>query len=404
LSLIHWFGGAPDAERFGDTGADTLGHIAEACAQGKADGDGRRQGPLKLPKLTRLGLGRAARASTGKTPMGLEDNGEIAGAHGFAREISHGKDTPSGHWEMAGLPVLFDWGVFPKTEPCFPADIIDQLIRRCDLPGIMGNRHASGTQIIREMGEEHIRTSQPICYTSADSVFQIAAHERHFGLNNLLEVCLAAKEILLPLSIGRVIARPFVGEDAAGFKRTANRKDYTTPPHGPTVLDHVIDGGGKVVAIGKISDIFAGRGISERLKAGDTDGLLGHTLDQIDTADDGTLIFTNLVDFDSLYGHRRDVAGYAAALEAFDARLGELESRLRPGDLVILSADHGCDPTWPGSDHTRENVPVLMFGPEVPPLDLGGRETLADIGQTVAFHLGLTALDYGADCLEGSRR
>lgn len=394
-------GGAPDAERFGDTGADTLGHIAEACASGKADIDGLRQGPLSLPNLTRLGLGHAAWASTERTPIGLEYNGDITGAHGFAREISVGKDTPSGHWEIVGLPVLFDWGYFPKTEPCFPDSIIDELVRRCDLPGILGNRHASGTQIIEELGEEHIRSRKPICYTSADSVFQIAAHEQYFGLQHLADICVVAKNILQPLSIGRVIARPFVGEDAVSFKRTANRKDYTTTPHGPTLLDHVIDGGGKVVSIGKISDIFAGKGVSERLKADDTDGLFGHTLDQADTAEDGTLVFTNLVDFDSVYGHRRNVAGYAAALEALDARVPELESRLRPGDLAVLSADHGCDPTWPGSDHTRENVPVLIFGPDVPAINLGGRDTFADIGQTVASHLRLAALAYGADCLDG---
>ena len=394
-------GGASDAGRFGDAGADTLGHIADACAKGKADIDGLRQGKLSLPNLTRLGLGRAARASTGRTPIGLEDNGAITGAHGFAREISVGKDTPSGHWEMAGLPVLFDWGYFAKTQPCFPDDVVDELVRRCDLPGILGDRHASGTQIIEELGEEHIRSGKPICYTSADSVFQIAAHERHFGLRRLVDICVVAKEILQPLTIGRVIARPFVGEDATSFKRTANRKDFTTPPHGPTLLDHVIDGGGTVVSIGKISDIFAGRGVSEGLKANDDDGLFGHTLDQADAATDGTLVFTNLVDFDSVYGHRRNVAGYAAALEALDARLPELERRLRPGDLAVLSADHGCDPTWPGSDHTRENVPVLMFGPDVPAIDLGGRETFADMGQTVASHLRLAALDHGTNCLDG---
>jgi len=392
-------GGAPDAEKFGDTGADTLGHIAEACATGKADVDGLRHGPLTLPNLVRLGLGRAAKASTGTTPIGLHDEGDVTGAYGFANETSVGKDTPSGHWEMAGLPVLFDWGYFPTSEPCFPEDIIDQLIRRCDLPGILGNCHASGTEIIADLGMQHIRTGKPICYTSADSVFQIAAHEDHFGLQRLLDICVVAKEILAPLSIGRVIARPFVGQGPDHFMRTANRKDYTTPPHGPTVLNYVLDGGGRVIAIGKISDIFAGRGISEVHKAEDTDGLFDLTLNQVDSADQGDLIFTNLVDFDSLYGHRRNVAGYAAALEALDGRLPELERKLRPGDLVVLSADHGCDPTWPGSDHTRENIPVLMFGPTVPAVDLGRRRSFADIGQTVANHLGIAALDHGKDCL-----
>jgi phosphopentomutase len=395
-------GEAPDAAAFGDTGADTLGHIAEHCAAGKADVGGLRQGPLRLPNLTRLGLGRAARASTGNTPAGLEDDGDITGAYGFASETSFGKDTPSGHWEMAGLPVLFDWGFFPKTEPCFPADSIDELVSQCDLPGILGNCHASGTEIIERLGETHIQTGKPICYTSADSVFQIAAHEEHFGLERLLDICNTAKKILEPLSIGRVIARPFIGETPETFQRTANRKDLTTPPHGPTVLNRVIDAGGEVISIGKISDIFAGSGVSEVLKAGDTDGLVDHTLTQIETAVDGTLVFTNLVDFDSLYGHRRNVAGYAAALEVLDKRIPEIEAKLKTGDLVILSADHGCDPTWPGSDHTRENIPVIMFGPEVPATDLGGRDTFADIGQTVAAHLNVAPLDYGTSCLVGA--
>ncbi len=394
-------GEAPDAAAFGDVGADTLGHIAEYCASGKADVDGLRRGKLNVPNLVRLGLGRAAQLSTGKTPVGLEDDGHITGAYGYASETSFGKDTPSGHWEMAGLPVLFDWGFFPKTVPCFPDDVIEELVRRCDLPGILGNCHASGTEIIAELGLEHIRTGKPICYTSADSVFQIAVHEEHFGLERLLDICVTAKEILEPLSIGRVIARPFVGDQPDNFKRTANRKDLTSPPHGPTVLNRVTDAGGKVISIGKISDIFAGSGISEVLKAGDTDGLVDLTIEQIKSVEDETLVFTNLVDFDSLYGHRRNVPGYAAELEALDKRIPEIEVVLLPGDLVILSADHGCDPTWPGSDHTRENIPVIMFGPNIPVLDLGGRDTFADIGQTVANHLNVAPLDYGTNCLSG---
>jgi len=227
-------GAAADAEKFGDTGADTLGHIAEACAQGKADVPGLRSGPLSLPNLTRLGLGRAARESRGETPPGMQDAGDVVSAYGYAGELSYGKDTPSGHWEMAGLPVLFDWGFFPKTEPCFPAHVTDALIERCGLAGIIGNRHASGTQIIEELGEEHLRTGKLICYTSADSVFQIAAHESHFGLGRLYDVCQQAQEILAPLDIGRVIARPFLGEDAKSFKRTPNRRtDF-----GDELVDH----------------------------------------------------------------------------------------------------------------------------------------------------------------------
>lgn len=397
-------GGAPDAESFGDTGSNTLGHIAEACAAGKADVADLRSGPLKLPNLTRLGLARAARDSSGQKPAGMDDQVIPVGSWGYASEQSVGKDTPSGHWEMAGLPVSFDWGLFPKTTPSFPPEIIDALITRGELAGILGNCHASGTEILERLGEEHIRSGKPICYTSADSVFQIAAHEEHFGLQRLLDLCVLAKEILTPLSIGRVIARPFVGEDAASFKRTANRKDLTTPPYAPTLLDKLSAVGREVISIGKIADIFADRGITQRLKGSDTNALFDHTLDQIDQAQDGSLIFTNLVDFDSLYGHRRDVAGYAAALEQLDARMPELQSRLHPDDLLVISADHGCDPTWPGSDHTRENIPVLMFGPNVPAIDLGGRSSFADIGQTLARHLGIAALEHGNDCFESLRQ
>lgn len=380
-------GGAPDAADFGDTGADTFGHIAA-------------QRRLAVPNLVRLGLARAARASSGAT---IHNDTVLAGAHGFARERSAGKDTPSGHWEIAGLPVFEDWGYFPPGEDCFPRGVLDGLITGAGLPGVLGCRHASGTVIIEELGAEHIATGRPICYTSADSVFQIAAHESHFGLDRLYDLCTLAKRILEPLNIGRVIARPFVGERPGDFKRTANRRDYTTPPPAPTLLDHVSEAGGSVVAVGKIADIFAGRGICRTVKAGDTESLIDLTIKELAGAPDGTLIFTNLVDFDTLFGHRRDVEGYAAALEALDRRLPEIEAVLRPGDLAVLTADHGCDPTWPGSDHTRENVPVLVFGPGVEPVDLGGRDTFADIGQTVAEHLDVAPLSHGTSFLRDCR-
>ena len=384
-------GATDDADQYGDTGADTLGHIAEACRAIRGE-------DLNLPNLVRLGLGRAARLSNGKTPPGLEGDGDVSGAYGCANQRSRGKDTPSGHWEMAGLPVLFDWGFFPKTEPCFPPAVTDALIARCALPGILGNRHASGTQIIEQLGAEHIRSGKPICYTSADSVFQIAAHEAHFGLERLYEVCRAAEEILKDLNIARVIARPFLGDTAASFKRTANRRDLTVPPHGPTLLERVFESGGEVVSIGKIADIFSHRCISRGVKAGDTDGLFDLTLAEAGAARDGALVFVNFVDFDQLYGHRRDVAGYAAELEALDRRMPEFVAALRPGDLAVITADHGCDPTWPGSDHTREKVPLLIFGPGVAARSLGVRDSFADIGQTLASHLGCAPLDYGVDC------
>jgi len=385
-------GAAPDADRYGDAGADTLGHIAAACREGRGDRAGLRAGPLRLPNLARLGLGAAANRIPELAPPGIE------AAYGSAAEQSAGKDTPSGHWEIAGLPVPFAWGYFPRTRPCFPQDLVAALIARCALPGILGNCHASGTDIIRDLGEEHIRSGKPICYTSSDSVFQIAAHETHFGLDRLYDVCAVAKALTEPLNIGRVIARPFLGESKDTFKRTANRKDLTTPPHADTLLDRVTAAGGTVVSIGKIADIFAHRGISRSVAAKDNMAVFDATLTEAKNAPDDTLVFANFVDFDTLYGHRRDVPGYAAALEAFDARLPEFRAALRPGDLALITADHGCDPTWRGTDHTRELVPMLWFGPGIAPRDLG-RHAFADMGQTVARHLGLAPLAHGADCL-----
>jgi phosphopentomutase len=390
-------GATADAAQFGDVGADTLGHIAEACAAGRADRSGVRSGRLRVPNLARWGLGRAAEISTGAMPVGL-DAGCVEGAYGCAAEESRGKDTPSGHWEMAGCPVPFDWGYFPRETPCFPAAIVDQLVADFDLPGILGDKHASGTEIIAELGVEHIRTGKPICYTSADSVFQVAAHEQHFGLERLYRLCERAKELLEPLNIGRVIARPFVGTGPADFRRTAHRRDYTTPPPQETLLDRVSASGAEVWSIGKIADIFAHRGISKKLKADDNSGLFDRTLEAMGGAGDRSLVFANFVDFDQLYGHRRDVVGYAAALEAFDRRLPELEARLQLGDLVLATADHGCDPTFRGTDHTREHVPVLFFGPAVPSGSLGKRESFTDMGQTVARHLQLAPLAHGRDC------
>ncbi|SBV96593.1 phosphopentomutase [uncultured Alphaproteobacteria bacterium] len=380
-------GSAPDAADFGDAGADTLGHIAAACAN-------RPEGPLKLPNLAALGLGAAAKLASGAAPAGMRDAGGFTGAFGAAREVSRGKDTPSGHWEMMGVPVRFDWGYFPDVEPCFPAPLIDALVARCGLPGVLGERHASGTRIIADLGAEHLATGKPIVYTSADSVFQIAAHEAAFGLDRLYAVCRVARELVDGYDVGRVIARPFVGEPGH-FVRTANRKDYATPPPAPTLLDRLKDAGREVIAIGKIGDIFAHRGPTQEIKAAGDMALFDLTLRAASSAPSGSLTFANFVDFDTLYGHRRDPLGYAAALEAWDARLPELLDRLRPMDVAIVTADHGCDPTWSGTDHTREWVPVLACGPGVAPRDLGRRESFADVAQTVARHLGLAPLPEG---------
>ena len=390
-------GSAPDAARFGDEGSDTYGHIARECAAGRADAAGVRAGPLALPNLARLGLAEAAAISRGEAVP------PIAGpaAFGAAREQSRGKDTPSGHWEMAGVPVPFDWGYFPNEQPCFPAALTEALVAQADLPGLLGNRHASGTQILEDLGDEHVASGKPIVYTSADSVFQIAAHEASFGLERLYGVCAIARGLVDDYDIGRVIARPFTGA-SGNFERTGNRRDYTTPPPEPTLLDRLCAGGGEVISVGKVADIFAHQGISLTVKAHGNAALWDATLTALADAHDRSLIFTNFVDFDTLYGHRRDVAGYAAALEAFDARLPELERALQPGDLAIITADHGCDPTWTGTDHTRENVPVLTVGGGVAPGPLGLRESFADIGQTLAAHLGLAALPHGTSFHTGN--
>jgi len=381
-------GGAPDGARYDDDGADTIGHIAEWCARGDGDRPGLRSGPLRVPNLVSLGLGRACACATGRIPPGLE--GDVARAsYGSAIEISRGKDTPSGHWELAGAPVTFDWGYFPNTKPSFPRELVDALCAEADLPGILGDCHASGTAIVDELGAEHLRTGKPICYTSVDSVFQIAAHEEAFGLERLYEVCKIARRLVDPLRIGRVIARPFVGTAQTGFQRTPNRRDFAVPPPAPTILDRATADGRDVVSIGKIADIFAHSGTGRVLKGAGNMAMFDCTLEGFSSLADGGLLFANFVDFDTEYGHRRDVPGYAAALESFDARLPELFNLMRPGDLLIITADHGCDPTWKGTDHTREQVPILASGLSRGPGSVGRRATYADIGATVAEHLGL---------------
>ena len=404
-------GATPDAAAFGDAGANTLGHIAQACARGECDqraaqygalyGDAVRRGALHLPNLTALGLAQANAEATGQFPTGLNPNAELIGAYGYAAELSSGKDTPSGHWEMAGVPVLFDWGYFSDKTNSFPQELLDRIVARAQLPGYLGNCHSSGTVILDELGEEHIRTGKPIFYTSADSVFQIAAHEGHFGLERLYELCEIVREELNDYNIGRVIARPFVGERAGEFERTGNRHDYAVEPPAPTVLQKLVEErSGEVISIGKIADIYANVGITHKVKATGLAELLDATLAAVRTAKDNTMIFANLVDLDSAYGHRRNVVGYAAALEYIDARLPELYPLLGADDIVVLTADHGCDPTWRGTDHTREHVPVLLYGKNIAPRNLGARTTFADIGQTLARYFGTTPMAYGTDLLK----
>ena len=390
-------GAAADADKFGDVGSNTFGHIAQWCAEGKAN-EGR-EGPLHIPNLTKLGLAHACADSTGRFPAGLDQNAQVIGAYGYAQEISSGKDTPSGHWEIAGVPVLFDWGYFQDKQNSFPAELLDQLVTQADLPGYLGNCHSSGTEILEQLGAEHMASGKPIFYTSADSVFQIACHEESFGLERLLKLCELARELLEPYNIGRVIARPFIGNDARDFARTGNRRDYSILPPAPTLLDRMAEAGGEVVSVGKIADIYAGQGITKKVKGTGLEALFDQTLAQVKQAGDQTIVFTNFVDFDSSWGHRRDVAGYAKGLEYFDSRLPELLAILDEGDVLVLTADHGCDPTAAGTDHTREHIPVIFYGHNVPQGPLGLRETFADIGQSIAAYHGLPALDYGRSFL-----
>lgn len=389
-----------DAEKFGDKGSNTLGHIAKHCAEGKAD-DHRRSGTLKLPNMNKLGLGLAAKESCGEYPAGLAEDVPLAGGYCHAKEISSGKDTPSGHWEVAGVPVLFDWGYFPEHQNSFPQELLDKIVKRANLKGYLGNCHSSGTVILDELGEEHMRTGLPIFYTSADSVFQIACHEETYGLDKLYELCQIVREELEGYNIGRVIARPFMGAKAGEFSRTGNRKDYAVEPPSATVLQKLVtEKNGEVVSIGKIADIYAHTGITRKIKATGLPELFDRTLEEVKAAGNNTIVFTNFVNFDSDFGHRRDVAGYADALEYWDSRLPELLPLIQDEDLLIITADHGCDPTWKGTDHTREHTPILLYGKGVAKQSYGRRETFADIGQTIANYFGLSAMDYGTTIID----
>lgn len=390
-------GATPDADKFGDAGSNTLGHIAERCAADHTDN--RYQRPLTLPYLASLGLLHAARACTGKFPKGMNTDITITGAYAASRELSSGKDTTCGHWEIAGVPVLFEWGYFTEKESTFPQELLESIIATMNLPGIIGNCHASGTEIIARLGEEHIRTGKPILYSSADSVLQIACNEESFGLDRLLKLCEVSRELLESYRISRVIARPFTGHTSHQFERTENRRDYSLAPPSTTVLEKLVNDGGEVVSIGKIADIFAHQGITRTINAAKLSALFDATLAEVRQAGDHTIIMTNFVDFDMLYGHRRDVTGYADALEYFDRRLPELLTLLEKDDLLMITADHGCDPTWHGSEHTREHVPILVYGPSIRPGSLGIRETFADIGQTLADYFHLSPMEYGTSFL-----
>lgn len=390
-------GALDDAERYGDAGSNTLAHIADWCAHPRDEG-GRGE-PLRMPNLVRLGLGRAAELVRGQPLPGLDAQVGPAARWGAMTELSTGKDTVSGHWELCGLPVEFEWGYFVEFVESFPEALVHDLAEAAGCDGLLGRCRASGTEIIQRLGQQHLETGWPIVYTSADSVVQIAAHEDTFGLERLYRLCADARRLVDPYQVGRVIARPFVGDTASGFRRTPHRRDFATPPTAPTLLDAVIRAGGEVLAVGKISDIFAGRGISESTKAHGLEGLMQASAEALSRCPSGGMVFTNLVDFDQEYGHRRDIPGYAAALEQFDQLLGAMLTTWRAGDLLVLSADHGNDPSWPGSDHTREHVPALLYAEGLVGGSVGIREGFCDVGQSIASWLGLPPLQRGADLL-----
>lgn len=384
-------GALPDADKFGDAGADTLGHIDEYAYKNNI--------PFNIPNLLKLGLGKAYTLANNKKLHTDNNNYTLNGSFGACRELSSGKDTTSGHWEMAGSPVLFDWGYFSELKNSFPEDLLDKIVTKSKIPGYLGNCHASGTDIIRDLGLEHIKTGKPIFYTSADSVFQIAAHEESFGLEKLYKLCELVRSELEPYNIARVIARPFLGKTPEDFTRTGNRHDYSVLPNDKTLFDVCLENGGNTIAIGKIGDIYAHQGTKIEIKANGLEDLCAKTISAIkEYPDDKTFIMTNLVDFDMLYGHRRDVVGYKNALEAFDQILPSILDTLSENDILILSADHGCDPTSPGSDHTREHIPFLMYmnGKNI---EIGIRNTYADIGQTISQHLNLPMLKTGTSVI-----
>ena len=348
-------GGAPDASFYNDEGANTFGSIAMACANG--DADIGRKGSLMIPNLESLGIYSATRLSTGLT---FPNTNSTIGSYAVAQEQSKGKDTPTGHHEIVGFTNPVGWHTFIEVVPVFPEKQMKTLIEKAKLSGVLGNKHSSGEEIIKEFGEKHLNNGCPIVYTSADSVLQIAAHEHIFALDRLYKTCEIAAEIFDELRVQRIIARPFLGEKKDNFFRTKNRKDFISPPPIDTLCDKVIKSGKKCFGIGKIADIFGQRGISESVSGMSDDKLFDEMLKIISKANSGDLIFANFVEFDSLYGHRRDLPGYARALENFDKKLPKLFSILNKDDLLVITADHGNDPSFAGTDHTREQVPVLI--------------------------------------------
>jgi phosphopentomutase len=376
-------GNAPDAAQFGDEGSNTFLHICDRMN-------------LNVPHMASLGLGLAAEAAGGRNPFA---EAALIGRWGHAQEVSEGKDTITGHWEIAGVPVPFKWHYYPDTKASFPKALLDEIIDRAKLPGLLGGTHASGTKVIEDFGEEHVRTGKPIVYTSADSVIQIAAHEQHFGLQRLYDVCKIARELTYDIKVGRVIARPFLGDTAKTFERTGNRKDFAIIPPSPTLLKVASDAGRHVISVGKIGDIYGHVGTGEEVKVSGNAAMMEKVIALMPTLKDGGMLMTNFVDFDTNHGHRRDPIGYGKLLEAFDANLPRVFGQFQPDDLLVLTADHGNDPTWPGTEHTREQIPVMIHGKTLTPGSFGHRKSFADIGQSIATFLKLPKLGAGESFL-----
>ena len=383
-------GSTEDAYKFGDKGSNTYANILKAYLQ-------KYKKAPHIPNLNKLGLSKIAYEASGEDIL-KEYIKEPKNGHGYAKEISSGKDTLSGHWELSGVPVFFEWGSFKEKTNSFPSDLLNKIYKRCNIQGSIGNCHASGTEIIKKLGNEHLKTKKPIFYTSSDSVFQVACHESLFTTEEIHKICEKIKQELKEINIARVIARPFTGDNPNNFARTANRKDFASKPFATTVFELLEKNKGLVHGVGKIHDIYAGKGITNKHKAHGLKDLFDKTFEITNKKEDNSIIFTNFVDFDSEYGHRRDPIGYAKALEYFDERLGSFLEIIDEDDLLIITADHGCDPTWEGVNHTREYIPILTKCESISG-NIGCRDTFADIGQTIAAYFKLPKLKYGESFL-----
>ncbi|CAL4324665.1 Phosphopentomutase [Buchnera aphidicola (Chaitophorus populicola)] len=395
-------GSTKDSYKFHDLGANTLGNIFKYLYKKKMNV--LQENILKIPVLTSLGLIHALKKSCGKFPKGCDKNSKIIGSYAYSSPISKGKDTCSGHWEIAGSPVLHEWEYFTSLNNSIPCSLLKKISQKTGIVNFLGNKHSSGIEIINFYGLEHIKTKYPIIYTSADSVIQIACHENYFGLKKLYSLCSKIRNVLnhSKYNICRVIARPFINVNK-NFIRTRNRKDYSMKPAYNTILEKfLLEKNSYVISVGKIYDIFSGKGISKKISLysiQDIFKFLNKELLIKQKNNKNTIVFVNFIDFDSLYGHRRNVIGYAKELELFDKELYKFLNLMTNNDLLIITADHGCDPTWIGTDHTRENIPILLYKKFLKPRYLGHRKTFADISQTIAQYFGMSKMKFGTSFL-----